>query len=473
MDRDVLLVAYVALNVVMACLAITVVRSNRKRVQVWPSTLLLFLVHYWLYFALVPALQISTSAFGPYHAVSPLIAFTRTWFASTAFLWAVLIGYIWINQPRCAPAGLPERPQPLPAAVFATITSVLVCVYAYSFTRFFDQGLAYYLANIGNRIQLSLGKGYFLWGLTLSLAAALYFVDRLIAGSRHRADVIAGVAWAAIAVATQALLGLRARTFFLVLILLLLTAYRRRTSLSRAGVFASVFLATGLLWGSIRHGGWEANRGDVDVDMHAIAENARASLGVAEVVGILTTRVEPQDYRYGGTLLAALTMPIPRAIWPGKPNGSGPDASNIISPGIYQLGGENSTGITISLLGEAWFNFGPFGIPLVGVVYGLLLGATDRRLRRLLVSPTDMRLGPWVAASYFLTVSVLVGEFAGAVMGAAMSIAPYSILVAIERRSGRWLRRRHVLVTAGPQDLRTRHSPARILPQATHSSNKA
>lgn len=187
MDSSVLLFAFATLSVTLGALAIALVRRSMRRTGVWVSALLLFVVHFWVYFGLVPTLQLATEVYGPYHVVDPTNGFTRAWFAAVVFLWATLVGYVVVprshsRHPRS------KRPQPLPTWAYLLISGLLGAVYLISFFRFFDQGVAYYLANLSNRIQLAFGKGYWLLGMTVSISAALYFVDRIIAGSRCRQD---------------------------------------------------------------------------------------------------------------------------------------------------------------------------------------------------------------------------------------------------------------------------------------------
>jgi hypothetical protein len=67
-----------------------------------------------------------------------------------------------------------------------------------------------------------------------------------------------------------------------------------------------------------------------------------------------------------------LVRPIPRVLWPGKPDGIGFDLTAF-------LGMENVT-LTASVVGESYVAFGLFGCLVVGMVYGYLAGRLVRLL---------------------------------------------------------------------------------------------
>ena len=80
-------------------------------------------------------------------------------------------------------------------------------------------------------------------------------------------------------------------------------------------------------------------------------------------------------YLDGQSYYAVLVNPVPRVFWRDKPGGySDVNAANL----DFGFG----TTMTSAWLGEAYANFGWFGIPIVGLVAGVLMGILDVFIRR-------------------------------------------------------------------------------------------
>jgi hypothetical protein len=83
-------------------------------------------------------------------------------------------------------------------------------------------------------------------------------------------------------------------------------------------------------------------------------------------------RLERQDGKTYGTVLAWF---VPRAFWPEKPYGNGNAAFTAkFVPRFY---GTNRIETSVSLPGEAIFNFGYAGLFLSGLIFGSVVGAID------------------------------------------------------------------------------------------------
>jgi hypothetical protein len=136
-----------------------------------------------------------------------------------------------------------------------------------------------------------------------------------------------------------------------------------------------------------------------------LGDLARADVQSLELYKMTATPSE-YDYAWGGTYLGALSILIPRAIWPDRP----PDKSRWTTelesgPGSYVPGIWQSSHV-VGLAGEAMLNFGPLAVPLAYAALGLMVGATRRWLSQL--SPDDSRflLAPLVVMfSFILLVS--------------------------------------------------------------------
>ena len=80
-------------------------------------------------------------------------------------------------------------------------------------------------------------------------------------------------------------------------------------------------------------------------------------------------------YLNGQSFYAVIASPVPRVFWHDKPDGYGtPNATNLGYPA-----GET---MSSAWIGEAYANFGWFGIPIVGLIAGGLMGILDVFIRR-------------------------------------------------------------------------------------------
>lgn len=72
-----------------------------------------------------------------------------------------------------------------------------------------------------------------------------------------------------------------------------------------------------------------------------------------------------RSYDYGASLLQLFTEPVPRTLWPGKPIGSPVKFFNLFDYG-------NPVGMTFSLPGYGWFEFGWIGVVVLCAAFGAL-----------------------------------------------------------------------------------------------------
>lgn len=70
---------------------------------------------------------------------------------------------------------------------------------------------------------------------------------------------------------------------------------------------------------------------------------------------------------YGSTFFALLVNPIPRELWPNKPVGIGAIMGNI------DILSRQGVSVSITIFGESFANFGPFGVFFVPFIFGLIL----------------------------------------------------------------------------------------------------
>lgn len=115
---------------------------------------------------------------------------------------------------------------------------------------------------------------------------------------------------------------------------------------------------------------------------------------------ILRYTPHPYDFQLGHRWLEVFYFWIPRGIWPGKPVSYG-----LVFPQTYLSSLAESQGSFFSptLLGDAYLNFGPLGVPLMLFLFGLALGLWYRFLTQRKVSTA--RIVVYAASVYWIAIS--------------------------------------------------------------------
>lgn len=114
------------------------------------------------------------------------------------------------------------------------------------------------------------------------------------------------------------------------------------------------------------------NRDKVESIIPSFMKQGSGLMGVSSIVEYYGNNV---DYLFGKTYLDMILLPIPRSIYKSKPNWYGIDD---ISRG---LGWPESTQSAVTMPGEAYANFGLFGI-FIAIPFGLFFGIMDKLINR-------------------------------------------------------------------------------------------
>lgn len=132
--------------------------------------------------------------------------------------------------------------------------------------------------------------------------------------------------------------------------------------------------------------------------------------GLIGLTSILHVYPENQDHLRGSSVLTTFFMPVPRPLWPGKPERYGAEEVT------RRMGWPITTQSAISMPGELYANFGLLGIPLVGG-FGFLFGVLYRR-----------RLHPrlFFVYAFFLPYSVLLTHWMSST-GFMTSVTQYAV----------------------------------------------
>jgi len=164
------------------------------------------------------------------------------------------------------------------------------------------------------------------------------------------------------------------------LALLVVVARRLRTRLVKAAVLACAAPIL-LVFAQMRKDAILDNRPNVTMN----------GTGLESVASPLQTFALLLDYNdigqfanaWGHTFLAAVTSLVPRALWPGKPQGFGADLVPIVNPELVNSGHSDAA----LLQGEWLYNFGVAGLLLMVPVMGLAIRAVDDLLARTAARP--------------------------------------------------------------------------------------
>lgn len=162
--------------------------------------------------------------------------------------------------------------------------------------------------------------------------------------------------------------------------------------------------------------------------IQALQDPFRAVLSGPDISAFDKLQILSSEWRrepvLGSTLVAAATMYIPRAWFPDKPLSGNLFFSEQMFPERYAQGAAVEG---VSLFGEGYINFGLVGIPLAGLLLGVIVGAPALVATR----------GPLLLLTYALTVGripgLVRGDLAYGLSGMAILLALALPLIALGR----------------------------------------
>jgi hypothetical protein len=96
---------------------------------------------------------------------------------------------------------------------------------------------------------------------------------------------------------------------------------------------------------------------------------------IHQVAHIYSMTPSEVPYQYGKTYSFFAIALIPRIIWPDKPTAGSANGFYAVSYGVTTEEGVKTTTFGVSILGEAFMNFGWAGVVLVMLLQGILIGA--------------------------------------------------------------------------------------------------
>ncbi len=134
-------------------------------------------------------------------------------------------------------------------------------------------------------------------------------------------------------------------------------------------------LTRGTLWIEQATDYWaETIAGRRDISEATSSATGRADF-IHQVAYIYSMTPSVVPYQYGKTYSFFLVSFIPRLLWPDKPTAGSANGFYAVTYGITSEEGAKTTTFGVSILGEAFMNFGWPGVILIMLVQGILIGA--------------------------------------------------------------------------------------------------
>jgi len=134
-------------------------------------------------------------------------------------------------------------------------------------------------------------------------------------------------------------------------------------------------LTKGKLWIDQATEYWiETISGSRDVAEATSSATGRADF-IHQVAYIYSMTPSVIPYQYGKTYSFFLVSFIPRIVWPDKPTAGSANGYYAVTYGVTSEEGAKTTTFGVSILGEAFMNFGWPGVILIMLVQGIFIGA--------------------------------------------------------------------------------------------------
>lgn len=374
------------------------------------SPLMLVLITFFILYVLRPIFILSTRMFGPTTKKAEIALGLDAQEAMVSALglvilglFALLLGFVaWVQLSNGTAEVSPDTVRIRSGAVLErswavvglVLLGLLVAAWAYFTLIASVGGIGAYIDALSQRSGFFFGRGYLnLAALPLKVVTLLLFCHAI------SADRISGIRKALIGGLIVSVLigdflsGGRAAilTGTMVPLVVIYHYVRHRISILRLGALALIAL---LMFVSIRVITRDAvylgeSNGSSDaaaLTLEAFKNLPETTVGGQEAIpfdSLLVLRLQAErglDIQYGATYLPILTFPVPRSVWEDKPLGGGNAwFTQTFFPRFY---GPQKTETSISMIGEAYANFGRVGVPFVLFLFGLGLGIARSSLGR-------------------------------------------------------------------------------------------
>jgi hypothetical protein len=346
------------------------------------SPAFLFAIVYAILCFAIPALTIATSQYKYVGTYDPTVLVASLVYFMTFGLVAIAV-FVLMGGNRLAALG-PElrsahwryysRSEMLLAAVILLLPALLALIYWLQLIM--QHGLALFWID---RIRLMRGKGYLMMPLAWPFVfMLLYYGNAAFQRTLSVGQKVTVIALALTVIVTAMVSGSRTTAIAPILVLAVGAMLLRQRGLAPRAVLAlTAIMVIGVLLGTVRSAVMAQSMTHLEQNLFAnVVGDLNRDLGEAETVWWVNHRRAVHEFAHGSTIAAVAVGAVPRSSWPNKPLGGGPVLRNSVHPGSYNLYGTRPlSSYTPGLAGEAFMNFGWFGVIFVSVPYGVLLWA--------------------------------------------------------------------------------------------------
>lgn len=428
--RLLLLISFLGLLVINLLLVFNITRKAKKADSILLSGKVIYLTMFSIFYLVAPILFILSFKNPPYLDKNFNIAYFKLFLAISAFHISTLFGFLLTKKYSFKIKKTTYLKENNITNVFLFLSIFLVSLTGfYSFFGFnLISGITNFLLNFSNRIQYSIGKGYIHLMLVFSSVGFYSFLDRYLCLKKDNWLKFFALALGGLYIVVYLITGMRGRIVSLLVNGTVIYYTRKKIkSVKLILVLFLIIMISVISIGYIRTN-WQNIILGRNLKTFSIPEYKKVltySGGVSNFLAVILNKSSEYQLYAGTTFLALFTNIIPRSIWHSKPFGSGPSISNIISPGVYNFGGSNSTGFNIGLIGESFINWGFFGFFLIGVSYGTLISLIDNTANNIFKkNNTDPKIMILILFWTGITTNVLIGEFMGSMSNLLMVLIP-------------------------------------------------
>lgn len=284
-----------------------------------------------------------------------------------------------------------------------------------------------------DRIKLQAGNQQFIFPMNFFAVIAICSFTYAMAAKAQgiKSSLATQLTWVSLVFALAAGFSTGSRTRALLPILLVCIAYlllsdpgRKARRLAVLGVFGLAVIGAFALQ-DIRADLMSRLRRDVQVDSGAFNTVLLRSFPEYENTWWLLEHESEFETSNGVTLMAALTIPMPRQMWPDKPYGGAVMMRNLIRPGTYNPNsGKPLSAYTTGVVAEGILSFGQIGVIVAGIIIGIFLRLVNT-LRIGISSPYDFAI--WLVC-YYRVLELQRSEFMGGIANALYALVGLLIM---------------------------------------------
>jgi oligosaccharide repeat unit polymerase len=278
-------------------------------------------------------------------------------------------------------------------AVSTLGTVLFAASFGIDFSDFTGESIKRNTQYIGESGDVVYGTGFEVFLARLSGVGFIFSAGLIVSGRKSAEYYVYSLLFLSLTILVGFISSSRTSIVYTVASLVIFSYYYKKISWKAIFAFALFSVAIVSTLGVIR-----ADNSSNNSQYQTIADlilGTGNGFDAVRTVAFIERVPERHNFLYGSSYVSLITSPIPRSLWPDKPNVSlGP----WVKSELYGLPTQNN-GWPPGMVAEAYFNFGYVGIPLVMFLFGALLRLIYASLR------------PYLGVSALLTMAYSVGMF--------------------------------------------------------------